>query len=164
MSDGFVPLCRPLVPFGRCRKELALRRNLRRTIRGASSARRCGNRQPKALPAPAGKGAEKRRRNISYLKSRRQKERGLTPALFAFVSGTLPESGWPPRRPPRKMAILRGPLFPSCSAEVNSACAKVLLRKTLVRRTAPPHLRWGPTVDAQASLLLLQLLSGQIPL
>ena len=34
----------------------------------------------------------------------------------------------------------------TCSAEVNSACAKVLgpRPKTLVRRKAPPHLRWGP--------------------
>ena len=35
----------------------------------------------------------------------------------------------------------------TCSAEINSACAKVLpAGKTLVRRKAPPHLRWGPDV------------------
>ena len=92
------PLSRPLVPFGRFRKELALRRNLGRTISGAYPACRGGTRQKhSACRPPPAKG--RRAGATPPLRVKRKKWNGKIKEVSGLrpgpIKGSRPSSTGP---------------------------------------------------------------------
>ena len=108
-------------------------------------------RRPQAAKSPCGKPQERRAESSRPTEGENPPTRAATWAA-PTKRNLIPDRGGEVifRRFPRNVCPrFWEPAILKCSAEVNSACAKVLpAAKRLYGASAPPHLRWGPGRNA----------------